>query len=358
MPRVEVVAQTITQKVEAQQDARQQTGRNQQRPGGSLHLLDAGIHEGDIVVVRRQSTAENGDVFDKAVVRILELFESIRIVEQCVGQLETVRGPIDSNPPNVPPGEGIGHYEAPRGEVFHYVRSDGGNRPVRHKVRAPSYMNVPTNCVTVPGGTVADIGSGTGYFARRFATAVGPADTVYAADVEPGMAEYVRRRADEDGQRNLVPVLASRFLRLPSAEGGAGSPSGGRHTRRTPSAVGSTASSRGVLDGGGGRGGPQQHEQPEDRGGEELGLLSCVDVAAEMACVVRVGERGAKGSGQAFEVVLNEAGAARVAGPEFDRGVAQQAPTPPRRALGGEGIELEQRADPQPFEHRLGVPTR
>ncbi|NNK33348.1 MAG: NADH:ubiquinone oxidoreductase, partial [Xanthomonadales bacterium] len=101
-------------------------------------------------------TTENGDVFDKAVVRILELFESIRIVEQCAGQLKTVRGPIDSNPPNVPPGEGIGHYEAPRGEVFHYVRSDGGNRPVRHKVRAPSYMNVPTNCVTVPGGTVAD----------------------------------------------------------------------------------------------------------------------------------------------------------------------------------------------------------
>ena len=60
-----------------------------------------------------------------------------------------------------------------------------------------------------PGASVADIGSGTGYFARRFAEAVGPAGTVYAADVEPEMAEYVRRRADEDGQRNLVPVLAS-----------------------------------------------------------------------------------------------------------------------------------------------------
>ena len=60
-----------------------------------------------------------------------------------------------------------------------------------------------------PGASVADIGSGTGYFARRFAEAVGPAGTVYAADVEPAMAEYARRRADEDGQRNLVPVLAS-----------------------------------------------------------------------------------------------------------------------------------------------------
>jgi NADH-quinone oxidoreductase subunit D len=40
--------------------------------------------------------------------------------------------------------------------VFHYIRSDGSNRPVRHKVRAPSYMNVPTNRVTVLGQTVAD----------------------------------------------------------------------------------------------------------------------------------------------------------------------------------------------------------
>ena len=56
----------------------------------------------------------------------------------------------------MPAGEGIGHYEAPRGEVFHYIRSDGSNRPIRHKVRAPSFMNVPTNRETVLGATVAD----------------------------------------------------------------------------------------------------------------------------------------------------------------------------------------------------------
>ena len=59
-------------------------------------------------------------------------------------------------PRSIKPGEGIGHYEAPRGEVFHYIRSDGSNRPVRHKVRAPSFMNVPTNRETVLGATVAD----------------------------------------------------------------------------------------------------------------------------------------------------------------------------------------------------------
>lgn len=60
-----------------------------------------------------------------------------------------------------------------------------------------------------PGDNVADIGSGTGYFTRRFAAAIAPEGTAYASDVEPAMAAYVRRRADEDGQRNLVPVLAS-----------------------------------------------------------------------------------------------------------------------------------------------------
>lgn len=101
-------------------------------------------------------TAENGDVFDKTVVRILEMFESIKIIEQCLDKLKTVPGPVDSNPKAIKPGDGIGHYEAPRGEVFHYIRSDGTNRPVRHKVRAPSFMNVPTDRVAVMGQSIAD----------------------------------------------------------------------------------------------------------------------------------------------------------------------------------------------------------
>jgi NADH-quinone oxidoreductase subunit D len=109
-----------------------------------------GMVDWDVIVT------QNGDVFDKAVVRILEMFESIRIVEQCLDALRTTPGPVDSDPKRVEPGEGIGHYEAPRGEVFHYVRSDGSNRPVRHKVRAPSYMNVPTDREAVIGETVAD----------------------------------------------------------------------------------------------------------------------------------------------------------------------------------------------------------
>lgn len=99
---------------------------------------------------------ENGDVFDKTVVRLLETFESIKICKQCLEKLKTVNGGIRNNIKEISTGEGIGRYEAPRGEVFHYVRTDGTNRPVRHKVRAPSYVNIPTFKASCKGIPLAD----------------------------------------------------------------------------------------------------------------------------------------------------------------------------------------------------------
>ena len=99
---------------------------------------------------------ENGDVFDKTVVRLLETFESIKICKQCLEKLKTINGGIINNVKEISPGEGIGRYEAPRGEVFHYVRTDGTNRPLRHKVRAPSYVNIPTFKASCKGIPVAD----------------------------------------------------------------------------------------------------------------------------------------------------------------------------------------------------------
>jgi membrane-bound hydrogenase subunit alpha len=97
---------------------------------------------------------KNGDVFDKVVVRILEILEAIKIMRYCLQNLP--KGEIDLNIKNIPPGEGIGHIEAPRGETFHYVKSDGTNRPARHKVRAPTFMNLPTYKATVVGETISD----------------------------------------------------------------------------------------------------------------------------------------------------------------------------------------------------------
>jgi len=104
-------------------------------------------------------TQEDGDAYSKGVVRLLECFESIKIIKACLDRLKALpEGPeyIDANIKSVPPGEGIGHHEAPRGETFHYVRSDGRNRPIRHKVRAPTFMNLWTCKATVPGESITD----------------------------------------------------------------------------------------------------------------------------------------------------------------------------------------------------------
>ncbi len=97
---------------------------------------------------------EEGDVFAKAKVRLLECLESVKIIRQCLKQMPD--GPIQNRVDEIPPGEGIGRAEAPRGEVFHYIRSNGTNSPVRHKVRAPSFMNLPCNEVAVKGYSIAD----------------------------------------------------------------------------------------------------------------------------------------------------------------------------------------------------------
>ncbi|MET0404877.1 MAG: class I SAM-dependent methyltransferase, partial [Cystobacter sp.] len=59
-----------------------------------------------------------------------------------------------------------------------------------------------------PDARVADIGSGTGYFAVRLARAV-PQGHVYGVDIEPDMARYLGERARREGLGNLTPVLAS-----------------------------------------------------------------------------------------------------------------------------------------------------
>ncbi|HOX54532.1 MAG TPA: nickel-dependent hydrogenase large subunit [Candidatus Omnitrophota bacterium] len=112
-------------------------------PYGAYNFLDWNI-----------ITQEDGDVFAKLIVRVLEMYESIKIIRQCLDKMP--KGPIDANLKDIPEGEGIGHIEAPRGECFHYIRSDGTNRPIRHKIRAPSYMNVASNKVSAVGGTISD----------------------------------------------------------------------------------------------------------------------------------------------------------------------------------------------------------
>ena len=95
-----------------------------------------------------------GDVFDKAAVRLLESIESVKIIRECLKKMPA--GSFDADVREVGVGEGIGLHEAPRGECFHYILSNGTNYHERHKIRAPSFMNVPSFKKTVIGESIAD----------------------------------------------------------------------------------------------------------------------------------------------------------------------------------------------------------
>lgn len=102
-------------------------------------------------------TAQEGDVFAKAQVRLLEMYESISILEQCLDGLKKTEGQeITVKVNEIPEGTGTGRAEAPRGEVFHFVQSDGSSSPARHKIRAPSYVNIATFRKACIGQTIAD----------------------------------------------------------------------------------------------------------------------------------------------------------------------------------------------------------
>jgi membrane-bound hydrogenase subunit alpha len=102
-------------------------------------------------------TARDGDVFAKAEVRLLEMYESISIIDQCLAGLRKEKeGETEIVVKEIPEGIGTGHAEAPRGEVFHFVKTDGSNYPVRHKIRAPSYVNIATFRKSCVGQTISD----------------------------------------------------------------------------------------------------------------------------------------------------------------------------------------------------------
>lgn len=69
-----------------------------------------------------------------------------------------------------------------------------------------------------PGMNVADVGAGTGYYARRIAPLVGPAGTVYAVDVQPEMIRTLTDLAKKEGLSNVRPVLGTeQQVKLPDS---------------------------------------------------------------------------------------------------------------------------------------------
>jgi NADH-quinone oxidoreductase subunit C/D len=101
----------------------------------------------------------HGDVYDRYLVRLDEMRQSIRILEQVVKDIP--EGPIIEGKPlyqvRVPPGESYGHVEGPKGELGFYVVSNGKANPWRYHVRAPSFINLTPMEQMCIGNKIADV---------------------------------------------------------------------------------------------------------------------------------------------------------------------------------------------------------
>jgi NADH-quinone oxidoreductase subunit D len=101
---------------------------------------------------------ESGDSYDRYIVRMAEMRQSVRIIEQAVADIPA--GPILAKVPKVlkpPVGEAYVSIEAPKGELGYYVVSDGTTQPYRVRVRPPSFINLQALAKMARGSLVADV---------------------------------------------------------------------------------------------------------------------------------------------------------------------------------------------------------
>jgi len=125
---------------------------------------------------------QNGDVYDRYIIRLYEILQSVRIVRQCVEKMPSgdyrVQDRKITPPPRaridesmealihhfklftegfrVPAGETYVAIESPRGEIGCYLVSDGTGKPARLHIRGPSFYNLQSMEAMVPGTFVAD----------------------------------------------------------------------------------------------------------------------------------------------------------------------------------------------------------
>jgi formate hydrogenlyase subunit 5 len=101
-------------------------------------------------------TYDEGDTWARMNVRMDEVEESINIIEYALDNLPT--GPFRVRVPRVvPDGEAVNRVEAPRGELFYYLKSNGTAYPERVKVRTPTFANIPAFLATAIGSNIADV---------------------------------------------------------------------------------------------------------------------------------------------------------------------------------------------------------
>lgn len=108
----------------------------------------------------RVPLGDHGDVYDRYMVRVLEMRESVKILQQALRDIPT--GPIIDAKAKLrgfrpKPGEAYGRIEAPKGELGFYLVSDGSPNPYRYRVRPPSLINLTILEDLCRGHQVADV---------------------------------------------------------------------------------------------------------------------------------------------------------------------------------------------------------
>jgi NADH-quinone oxidoreductase subunit D/NADH-quinone oxidoreductase subunit C/D len=101
----------------------------------------------------------NGDIYDRYLVRIEEMRQSLRILQQVVrdipeGDIQTGKSQYQVR---VPAGESYGRVENPKGELGFYIVSDGKPNPWRYHIRSPSFINLTSFGEICKGHKVADV---------------------------------------------------------------------------------------------------------------------------------------------------------------------------------------------------------
>jgi membrane-bound hydrogenase subunit alpha len=102
-------------------------------------------------------TDTNGDVYGRTRVRIGELRESIKIVRYCLENLPEGQIRVNNPPKNAPEGEILSRYEAPRGELVHFIRTNGTDKVERVDIRTPTLANWTSVAICLVNQNLADI---------------------------------------------------------------------------------------------------------------------------------------------------------------------------------------------------------
>jgi len=102
-------------------------------------------------------TLNAGDLEARVLVRIDELFDCYRLIRYILDRLPDGPLTVKRMPRKLKPGETLSRVEAPRGELFYYIRSTGGESPDRIKVRTPTLCNMGSVLIQAVGHNLADV---------------------------------------------------------------------------------------------------------------------------------------------------------------------------------------------------------